>query len=137
MARHAYQRNQIFPKTKQDNLRADYEGAFVYEPTPDLYSWVASFDYASLYPTIMRQFKISIENFLLKDKNYQPKKNEVKCESGAVFDQTIEPFLSEILTDYYSQRKDAKKVSQKAEKEYAELEKILKERKKSIQKSLS
>lgn len=137
LTRHAYQRNQVFPKVKQDNIRADYEGAFVYDPTPDLYSWVASFDYASLYPTIMRQFKISVENFVTKDINYQPKPNQVKCESGAVFDKTIEPFLSEILTDYYSQRKDAKKVSLKAEKEYAELEKILKERKKSIKKSLS
>lgn len=137
LSRYAYKRNQIFPKNKQNNIRESYEGAFVFEPIPDLYEWVSSFDYASLYPSIMRQFKISIENFLFKDKNHIPSENQVKCVSGAVFDKTVEPFLSEILTDYYSQRKSAKKVSQKAEKEAAELEKILNERKKEIEKSFS
>jgi len=136
LARYAYQRNQVFPKGNENRKREDYEGAFVFEPTPDLYEWVASFDYASLYPSIMRQFKISIENFIVKDKEHQIGPNQVKCVSGAVFDQTIEPYLSEILTNYYGQRKDAKKISQKAEKEASELEKILKERHKKIQKSL-
>jgi hypothetical protein len=85
----------------------------------------------------MRQFKISIENFITKDKNFSPKENQIKCVSGAVFDKTIEPFLSEILTNYYGQRKDAKKISQKAEREYAELEKILRERQKNVRKTLS
>jgi len=136
LARYAYQRNQVFPKSNKDRERADYEGAFVFEPTPDLYEWVASFDYASLYPSIMRQFKISIENFVTKDKHFQIGENQVKCVSGAVFDKTIEPFLSEILTNYYGQRKDAKKVMFKAEIEAAELEKILKDRRKKVEKSL-
>lgn len=124
LARYAYKRNQVFPKDKHNNQRETYEGAFVFDPIPGMYEWVASFDYASLYPTIMRQFKISIENFLMKDKSYTPTENQIKCVSGAVFDKTIEPLLSELLTNYYAQRKDAKKVSQLAEKEAAELIKI-------------
>lgn len=134
--RYAYQRNQVFPKENKNRERADYEGAFVFEPMPDLYEWVAAFDYASLYPSIMRQFKISIENFIDKNKNFQTNENQIKCVSGAIFDKTIEPLLSEILTNYYSQRKDAKYVSQNAEKESAELEKILKIREKSAASSL-
>jgi len=136
LTRYAYKRNAVFPKTKQDNVKSSYEGAFVFDPVPDLYPWVASFDFASLYPTTMRQFKISIENFITKDINYKIKPNQIKCVTGAVFDKTVEPYLSEILTDFYSQRKEAKKISQLAEKESAELEKILKKRKETISLSL-
>lgn len=135
LARCAYSRNQVFPKVNKENKRADYEGAFVFEPTPNLYGWVAAFDYASLYPNIMRQFKISIENFIEKDKNFQTNENQIKCSSGAIFDKTIEPFLSEILTDYYSQRKEAKQTSQRAEREASELEKILKKRQQIAEKN--
>jgi len=132
LARYAYKRNKIFPKNKQTSERESYEGAFVYKPTPDLYEWVVSFDYASLYPTIMRQFKISIENFVTKNSSYKTNLNQIKCVSGAIFDKTVEPFLSEILTNYYSQRKQAKKISQLAEKEADSLLKILNERKNKI-----
>lgn len=137
LTRYAYQRNQVFPKENQNRERGNYEGAFVFEPTPNLYPWLVSFDYASLYPSIMRQFKISIENFIVKDKNAQINDNQIKCISGAIFDKSKEPFLPEILTDYYTQRKDAKKTSQNAEKELSELEKILRKRKRSTEKSLN
>ena len=131
LTRYAYKRGQVFPKREDRKERESYEGAFVMEPIPNLYEWVAAFDYASLYPSIMRQFKLSIENFLFKDKNYQPKSTEIKTFSGAVFDASIEPLISEILTSYYTQRKEAKKISLTAEKEADELEHILRERKKS------
>lgn len=128
LSRHAYKRNQVFPKTFDKKHREAYEGAFVFEPVPDFYEWVVSFDFASLYPSIMRQFKISIENFVTKDKLYKPSNKQIKCVSGAVFDATTEPLLPEILTDYYSQRKTAKKISQQAEKELSYLQNIKKQR---------
>jgi len=130
LTRYAYLRGQVFPKKDYRKERESYEGAFVFEPIPNLYEWVASFDFASLYPSIMRQFKLSIENFKFKDKNYSPKSNEIKCSSGSVFDSSFEPLISEILTDYYSQRKAAKKTSLTAEKEADALQHILNERKK-------
>jgi DNA polymerase elongation subunit (family B) len=136
LARYTYKRNAVFPQTKQNNERESYEGAFVFDPIPNLYEWVVSLDYASLYPTLIRQFKISIENFVAKDRNYKINNNQIKCASGAVFDKTVEPYLSEILTDYFMQRKTAKKNSLKAEKEMSELEKILKERKSKVTLSL-
>jgi len=137
LTRYAYKRNQIFPKKDKSKERETYEGAFVFEPIPNLYPWVASFDFASLYPSIMRQFKISIENFLLKDKTYIPKEKEIKTYSGAVFDASYEPLLSEILSNYYSQRKESKKISLAAEKEADELQKILKKRKIEAQSSIN
>jgi len=136
-ARYAYKRGRVFPKGKFDKIREDFEGAFVYKPTPDLYTWVASFDYASLYPSIMRQFNISMENFLFKDKNYQPKAAEIKCSSGAVFDGKEEAILPEILTDYYRQRKEAQKVAKQAAIEADELKHILQNRLSSAENSLA
>jgi DNA polymerase elongation subunit (family B) len=136
LVRYAYKRGQIFPKKEGTSERNEYEGAFVFEPTPNLYPWVASFDFASLYPSIMRQFKISIENFLFKDKSYNPKETEIKTYSGAVFDASYEPLLSEILTNYYNQRKEAKKISLLAEKEANELQKILSKRKTTASNSI-
>lgn len=132
IVREAYPKNIVFPKTKRDIIREEYEGAFVYEPIPNMYDWVISLDFSSLYPTLIRQFNISIENFLFKDKNYVPKDNEIKTVSGAVFDNSKEYLLPEILTKYFGQRKQAKKMSFKAEVECEELKKILKERKEKI-----
>ena len=137
LTRYAYKRGQIFPKKDENKEREQYEGAFVFEPRRNIYPWVASFDFASLYPSIMRQFKISVENFLFKDKSYSPKENEIKCVSGAVFDASFEPLIAEILTNYYSQRKDAKKVSLIAEKEADELKQILKSRKEQALQSVN
>lgn len=133
LTRYGYLRGQVFPKREERKERESYEGAFVFDPEPNLYEWVASFDFASLYPSIMRQFKLSIENFLGKDKNHIPKSNEIKCSSGSVFDSSYEPLIAEILTNYYQQRKDAKKVSLTAEKEADALGHILQERKKVSQ----
>lgn len=127
--RYAYKRGMVFPKSNYDSVREDYEGAFVFKPIPDLYGWVASFDYASLYPSIMRQWKISMENFIKKDANYIPNSHEIKCSSGAIFDSSKEPLLPEILTDYYAQRKQAQKIAKVAEMEANELKHILDSRK--------
>jgi len=125
LARYAYKKGMVFPKSDEKRERQPYEGAFVFNPEPDLYEWVASFDFASLYPSIMRQFKLSIENFKFKNKNYIPTQNEIKTSSGAVFDNSYEPLIPKILEDYYTQRKNAKKTYLQAEKECNELEKIL------------
>jgi len=126
--RYAYDKNLVFPQEKKERKRETYEGAFVFNPTPDLYGWVGSFDFNSLYPTIMRQWKISMENFITKDKSYKPSGSQVKCSSGAVFDASYEPLLPEILTDYYAQRKKAQNLGKDAEVDLVELQKILKER---------
>jgi DNA polymerase elongation subunit (family B) len=127
--RYAYQRKQVFPKINSRNHREDYEGAFVFEPISNLYEWVVSFDFASLYPSIMRQFNISVENFLLKDKNHNIKPNEIKCSNGSVFDSNNNPLLPEILTNFYNQRREEKKVMILADQESDALSTVLKRRK--------
>jgi DNA polymerase elongation subunit (family B) len=132
LAKYAYSYNKVFPKKNNKNEKEKYEGAFVFKPIPGLKKWVASFDYASLYPSIMRQFMISIENYLGKNKNYKPKDHEIKTKSGAIFDKRNNPLLPEILTDFYGKRKDTKKVEVQAELEIDALKQILKEKKNKI-----
>jgi DNA polymerase elongation subunit (family B) len=137
LTRYAYKNNKVFPKISQRKEREKYEGAFVYEPKPDLYPWVASFDFASLYPLTMIQFMISIDNFITKDKNFETNKNQIKCVNGAVFDASGNPLIPEILTDYYSKRKNAKKISLLAEKEMDDLKKIKQKRESGSAKALN
>jgi len=130
LVRHAHKRGMVFPKDDEKRQQEAYEGAFVFDPKPDMHEWVASFDFASLYPSIMRQFMFSIENFKFKDKNHKPGPNEIKSSSGSVFDSSYVPLIPEILDDYYKQRKIAKKTMTVAEKEVEYLKKILEKRKK-------
>lgn len=137
ITRYSYPEKKVFPYNKDRKEPESYEGAFVYNPIPGIYKNVASFDFASLYPSIMRQFNISFENFLFKDKLYTPTEDEIKCSSGAVFKADKEYLLPKLLTDFYNQRKKAKKVAFHAEEDATFLKNILKERKKNAMQSLS
>jgi DNA polymerase elongation subunit (family B) len=127
MARENCRRNRVFPKADTSKKRREaYEGAFVHEPKTGLYQWVTSFDFASLYPTVMRQWNISPESYI---KNLAPGEEidlekYIKTASGAVFSREESVFTS-ILVEYYGKRKQAKKISQDIEREIAELQKYI------------
>lgn len=120
MARETYKRGQIFPKTDAiSKVRESYEGAFVFEPKPGLYEWTASFDFASLYPSIMRQWDISPESYyknILPNEEYD-KTKYTKTSSGALFRKDVQSVFGKILTDLYGKRKEAKHEYQEIEKE--------------------
>lgn len=129
MCREFLRRGRVFPRTeKQNKRRENYEGAFVVEPKTGLYEWVTSFDFASLYPSIMRQWNVSPESYLrnLKPGEEADLENEIVCSSGAVFQKNPDSVFRTILTDYYGQRKTAKKISAEIEEEIEQLKKFLK-----------
>lgn len=123
-----WKEKKVVPKTMDRQSHRDYEGAYVFPPTPGVFKWVLGLDFASLYPTTQRQFNISPDTYLFTDKNYIPKSNEIKTASGAVFTKDFEGFLPKILTDFYAQRKMHKKYMKNAYQKANELENILKER---------
>ena len=100
----------------------------MFEPTPGVYKNLLTLDYASLYPTTIRQFNISPDTLLCKDKNHVRKDNEIKCCNGCVYTKDFEGFIPKILTDFYAKRKMYKKEMNIAEKEKNYLEDILKRR---------
>ena len=135
-AEYLYRENKVFPVTKKDKEKKEYEGAFVFAPIPGIYRNVYCLDYASLYPTTMRQFNISPDTLLFKDKNHVPKDNEIKCTNGCVYTNEFEGFIPKILSDYFAKRKEYKKMMMKAEKEKYRLMEILKEREKKLKSNL-
>ena len=128
MAREFQRRGRVFPKMeKQSKKREKYEGAFVVEPKTGLYEWVVSFDFASLYPSIMRQWNISPESYIknVTDTTEVNLDTEIVCSSGAVFRKDTDSAFRTILSDYYGKRKVAKKCYMEIEEEIEQLKKYI------------
>ena len=105
-----------------------YKGAFVFPVEPGFHKWLLTFDFASLYPTTIRQHNISPELYLGKIDKI-PKKldpNIIYCASGATFRNDIEGALPILSTKIYSDRKNAKTNYGELEAEIKELKMILK-----------
>ena len=107
-----------------------YEGAFVKQPIVGYYSGVSAFDFASLYPSIMRQFNISPDAFVEmvpESKINERRKDEsvIVCENGVVYKKE-DSILKKILSDLYSQRKEYKKTSYEYYEKAHELKKKFK-----------
>ncbi len=109
--------------------REQYEGAFVKEPITGMHSAVACFDFASLYPSVMRQMNVSPESFIKKvdpDKRDKEKSDKtIVSVTGAVYD-TERSILKEVLTRLYSQRREYKKKSFELQQKAYQMEQELK-----------
>lgn len=117
MARKLAEQNyRIGSERKEDSIKnAQFVGAFVKEPISGYHEGVSAFDFASLYPSIMRQFNISPDSFIEKvpeNKIEERRKDKsvIVCDNGVVYN-TEESILKKILSDLYAQRKDYKKTS--------------------------
>jgi DNA polymerase elongation subunit (family B) len=53
--------NQQIPPRKQETKTEQYAGAFVKDPLVGMHEWVVSFDVASMYPHIIREWNLSPE----------------------------------------------------------------------------
>jgi len=109
--------------------RQQYEGAFVKEPITGMHKSVACFDFASLYPSVMRQMNVSPESFIKKvDENkrhLEVSPDKIVAVTGAVYNAE-RSILKDILTDLYSQRREYKKKSFELQQKAYEIEKGLK-----------
>jgi len=107
-----------------------YEGAYVKEPQVGYYKGAACFDFASLYPSIMRQINISPESFIKKEFNqekleeYRKDPSKIVSVTGAVYHKK-DSAMKEILTELYAERKKHKKRHLELEIEIRELKKEL------------
>ena len=106
-----YERNKVIADKKVETPRGAYEGAYVKEPEPGIFRAATCFDYASLYPSIMRQYNVSPESFInklpegSKIDEYRNNEDYIVSVTGAVYDNKEISVLKEILTNLYSQRK--------------------------------
>ena len=56
-------KNVVIPPASKKH-GGEFEGAWVKEPVPGMYGWTMSFDFASLYPSIIRQWNMSPETLV-------------------------------------------------------------------------
>jgi DNA polymerase elongation subunit (family B) len=131
LVREFLKRGKVVPNRNVKPKKAEYEGAYVFTPKSDLYEWVASFDFASLYPSIMRQWNMSPESF--REKNQEIKKeifenineNLIAATTGAIFDKDYDSAFRTVLSDFYGRRKSTKQKMKEVDIEIQEIEKML------------
>lgn len=136
------QKNIVLIKNEEHSSGGGVKGGWVKEPIRGMSAWTACYDFASLYPTTIRQFNISADSYkgqLVKNKNYtifqghQIKLNEddIITKSGAVF-RNEEGIVSQAMREIYANRKDYKKQMMAKNVELDKLERELKELEDSI-----
>jgi DNA polymerase elongation subunit (family B) len=109
-----YQNNMVIADDYSEKPKGNYEGAYVKQPIPGLYESIACFDFASLYPSVMRQINISPEVFVekLEDENEiierRKDKSVIVSSTGAVFKNEGDSVLKQVLAELYGERKTFK-----------------------------
>jgi DNA polymerase elongation subunit (family B) len=134
IARKLLGENRVVASEQHEDASKDgqYAGAYVKEPVVGYYQGVTAFDFASLYPSIMRQFNISPDSYkeiIPKHEIEERRKNpdEIVCVNGVVYDKK-DSILKQILTDLYSQRKAYKSKSYEYFTKAEEIKKMLKQK---------
>ncbi len=115
---------------KQEAKKDDkYAGAYVKEPKPGLYNWVASFDLNSLYPHLIMQYNISPETLAerrhpdasvegLLSQQVRISGDYAVCANGAQYRKDIHGFLPEMMQKIYDERTIYKKKMLAAKRMY-------------------
>lgn len=131
LAREFLSRNQVMANDPKASGKksTQYEGAFVKEPIVGMHNAVAAFDFASLYPSIMRQMNVSPESLVKKvqpnQRQAEVAPDKIVAVNGAVY-TTEESILKKILTRLYSQRREYKKKSFELQQKAYDMEKEMK-----------
>lgn len=129
MSNFLYPDFKVVPERDDKPEKEDYEGAFVWPTQPGIYKYIGGLDFQSLYPSIIRQFNISCENFVTKDKNFVNNKFKyIKTETGAVFDNSYRGLIPSILDVYFAKRKQAKKNKKEALQKFEDIAHIYKQK---------
>ena len=92
----------VAPNVKDITELDHAAGGYVIDPTPGLYNDVIVLDFKSLYPSIIRTFKIDPISRLLSDEN------TIQTPEGYKFSST-KNFLPEFIAKLMEQRSEAKK----------------------------
>ena len=128
MWRGFFERGMVIADRRLDKPKGEYEGAYVKRPVPGMYRGVACYDFASLYPSIMRQFNISPESYIKKELDpakiaAERERGEfIVAETGTMYKRE-ESVTKELLARLYAERREHKD-------RYIEIEKFLSRRKK-------
>ena len=115
------EKNVILCKLDRDQREVTEEGVlggYVKEPVKGMSHWASCYDFASLYPTSMRMFNISVDSYkgvISQDKSHvifnnqkiDLEPNDIILLNGAVFRNEI-GVVNQVMTDIYGDRKKYK-----------------------------
>ncbi len=124
-------RDIVIPPRNKSQKNEKYAGAYVKEPIPGKYDWVASFDLNSLYPHLIMQYNISpetlleerhptatVDKILNEEINFELYKDNAVCANGAMFRKDIRGFLPQLMERMYGDRVVFKKKMLAAKQQY-------------------
>ena len=129
----------VMPEQKRNKLEHTIAGGFVKDPQTGRQQWVVSFDFASLYPSLMVFSNISPDTLIPEfHKNVKMDKllskeydlgflvDDQICmtANGHGFTKTKKGFVPELVEGYYNLRKKTKKEMLELEQGYADLKQI-------------
>lgn len=125
-------------------MGGEFEGAYVKDPRIGMIGWTASFDFGSLYPTIMRQWNISpdtyvknyretytVNNVLISEgvlSDYAEENDLCVAANGTMYKKHKVGFIPEIIAGTMADRKIAKREMLAVEQEYQNLKVEMKKR---------
>ena len=104
-------------------------GAYVQEPVPGSYEWVASFDATSLYPSIIMQYNMSPETLVpggvfdvtvdgLLEEKYEFDTEDAVAANGQTFTRSRQGFMPEIVQKFFDDRQRYKKLMLQAKQDF-------------------
>ncbi|MFO0985579.1 MAG: DNA polymerase II [Planctomycetota bacterium] len=96
-------RGYVAPSVSSDREPAEVEGGYVLESRPGLHSWIAVFDYRSLYPSLMRTFNIDPISMALASTDPDP----IVAPNGARFARA-RGILPELIEELWQHRDRAR-----------------------------
>ncbi|MCK9416371.1 hypothetical protein M0Q97_06910 [Candidatus Dojkabacteria bacterium] len=135
------QKNIVLVRDEQDEYNdngggASIKGGWVKEPIRGMATWTCCFDFASLYPTTMRQFNISADSYkgqVVKGKDYSIfnghqiplDPDDIITINGSVFKHE-DGVVTQCMSEIYSDRKKWKKIMMEKHEELERLKEELK-----------
>lgn len=125
LTREFFKRRRVVANINKADKNKAFEGAYVKTPQKGLYEWIATFDFASLYPSTMRQWNISPEAFMGRNIDIPDDKKWIKTASGSVFDNSQDSVMRTVLTDFFGKRKVRKTQAFEIEREVDILKKLM------------
>jgi DNA polymerase elongation subunit (family B) len=106
------------PPRKNETKTEQYAGAYVKDPLVGLHNWVVSFDVASMYPGIIREWNLSpetiidrscvnkwtVDDFLTKSVDTTPYSGTCLAGNGLRTRSDVEGFIPHMLKTLYEER---------------------------------
>lgn len=157
------EKNVVFVKDDSKKFESgdsdmNVKGGWVKDPIVGMNTWTCCFDFASLYPTTMRQFNISADSYkgqvikksadkidqtinrlrggeqlesVFNNHKVKLEKDDIITLNGSVF-KNEDGVVKEVMADIYQERKKYKKMMMTANEELKEMENELEKLKKEL-----